>query len=1698
MRVLYLNGTMGTLCGTGVASSVDGPRGVGTVRMVTGVAALPDGSVVAADRLSLLLRAVSPSGALTTLAGTGVSAHADGPAPGAPGAAASFVNPTAVAAVGNWVFVSDVTRVRLVSPLGVVTTVAGSAAGGVADGWGVAATLSISGIAAWGANVFVSDQTTANRHSVRALACSACPLGSWCVGGVPTLCPVGTHGTTTGLGSAAACLPCSAPPGSFCAAGATSPTGTLCPVGSSCAGGSAAPVACTCPSACPSLGAAADPSIGSVWSFAVIAGGGAADPADGAGTGAFFTAPAALAVGVGGVLAVGDSATGALRAVNAASGTVTTALTGGGGVLIAPAAAAADAVSGTVYFADSNRVVVVAAGIATVLAGSSTAGAFDGVGAGATFNAPVGIALNAARTVLFVSEAGTCIVRAVTIAGASVVRAAGTAACGSPVDGSALLARFRYPGGIAVSPAGAVYVSDGTTVRMLLAGVVRTVAGLADTPGAADGPALGGALLRGPAALALDAARGTLYVAETGGGNATGVRALSLGAATLTTLSGAGANCAASSSNAALALDATGATLYVLDGAGARLAALRCAAPCAALGSYCAPGAPPALCPAGSFGATAGLTTPACSGPCTAAPGWACGAGSTSPSGTLCARGFACAGGTAAPVACACAGLCPAGTAAEPAGTLPRVWTAPRLAGSTPGSDLGVATVAQFVAPSGVALSADGATAWVADAGASVVVAVTTASGYVSACAGSPGVRGWSNGVGAAGLLRNPSALAVVAGGLLVADAGNNRLRFLNTSSCALTTLAGTGNAAYGAGIGTAADLFAPAGIAIAGGVAYVTAAHAVRTVNLTSLAVATLVGADATPGYVDGAAAAARFLSPSGLAVWNDTLWVADAGNRVVRAISLATGVVRTVAGRGGVNGSTDGTGTSATFASPRGLAVDSSGLLYVTDAPASGSLRLLNASSGAVSALISPGDAPACGVAVAVPSRGGIAFVASSCDSSLRAVTCGVCPAGAYCTTTAASSAQPCAAGYWGATGQSAPTCSGPCTAAPGWGCAAGSTSPNGTLCAAGFFCTGGAAPPVPCTCPSACAGTGTPADPLDLVWSVSTAAGSGTVGSLDGQGAAALVQPFGMSATPDAAGNVYFSESTFNRVRVLSPSGAVSTLIGTGTAGAANGVGTMASISNPNDAFVDSARGILYLADAGNSLIRSVELATAAVSTFAGIAGVAGSTDGFVSVATLNPTGVACDAPPPTGWGAVYVTQYNTHTVRMIVGGVVFTIGGTGSAGFANGIGTAALFNQPWGMTARADGTLYVGDQGTSRIRVMDPVTRMWGVLGLPIFNKPCKPALAASGVVFVTDYHNSRIQLITPSGSARLIAGSSAALQGFANGFGSDSLMNRPPSLALQQQGTVVVGDQANGALRSVVCSACPPGAYCPTGVAIPCPAGTFRAPPATNASAQLEDCLPCEADAGWACLEGSANASGSLCPAGYWCAGGAAAPVSCVCRSSCNAGSQFEYAGAQWSTSLFAGTPSTPGGANGSLLSAQFNQPFGVSLSTDGTTLWVNDKLGNRVRNIALGTGTVSTIAGSGTSAVVNGAGTSASFGVTNMAVWDQSSGAAFVTDETAQALRRVSSTGSVTTGPALGAAPYGCAIVGPGTFAVVVVPNTVRIVAGASVSTLAGVSTAGYRDATGTAALFNSLFGIGAMPDGSAVCVEGRGGGRLD
>jgi DNA-binding beta-propeller fold protein YncE len=160
---------------------------------------------------------------------------------------------------------------------------------------------------------------------------------------------------------------------------------------------------------------------------------------------------------------------------------------------------------------------------------------------------------------------------------------------------------------------------------------------------------------------------------------------------------------------------------------------------------------------------------------------------------------------------------------------------------------------------------------------------------------------------------------------------------------------------------------------------------------------------------------------------------------------------------------------------------------------------------------------------------------------------------------------------------------------------------------------------------------------------------------------------------------------------------------TYAGLSSVGSSDGTGEAARFFNPMGAALDAA-GNVYVADTINQIVRKITPA-GVVTTLAGLAGTPGNVDGAGSAARFtNPRGIAVN----TATGTIYVTE-GAHTIRAITpAGVVTTLAGTPlTSGSADGIGAAARFNLPTGITVNSTtGTIYVADTSNHTIREITP--------------------------------------------------------------------------------------------------------------------------------------------------------------------------------------------------------------------------------------------------------------------------------------------------------------------------------------------------------------------------------------------------------
>jgi sugar lactone lactonase YvrE/phosphodiesterase/alkaline phosphatase D-like protein len=194
-------------------------------------------------------------------------------------------------------------------------------------------------------------------------------------------------------------------------------------------------------------------------------------------------------------------------------------------------------------------------------------------------------------------------------------------------------------------------------------------------------------------------------------------------------------------------------------------------------------------------------------------------------------------------------------------------------------------------------------------------------------------------------------------------------------------------------------------------------------------------------------------------------------------------------------------------------------------------------------------------------------------------------------------------------------------------------------------------------------------------------------------------------------------------------------ITTVAGNGTAAffGDGGIGTSASLNAPYGLNLDSS-GNIYIADFSNNLIRKVDAVTGIISTVAGNGTAGYGGDGAAATAAMlnNPIGLTVDSA-----GNIYIAEYSNHRVRKVIvaTGIITTVAGNGSPGFSGdgGPATAASLISPSDVSLDSSGNIYIADTGNNRIRMVHATTGIITTVagdGTPGFSGDNGPATGAS--------------------------------------------------------------------------------------------------------------------------------------------------------------------------------------------------------------------------------------------------------------------------------------------------------------------------------------------------------------------------------
>ncbi len=665
-------------------------------------------------------------------------------------------------------------------------------------------------------------------------------------------------------------------------------------------------------------------------------------------------------------------------------------------------------------------------------------------------------------------------------------------------------------------------------------------------------------------------------------------------------------------------------------------------------------------------------------------------------------------------------------------------------------------------------------------------VAQPAGSGYVfTHLAGGPGGPGMADGLGSAARFNTPDGVTVDRlGNVYVVDSVNNSIRKI-TPGGLVTTLAGTpGTKGSADGTGAAARFNNPLGIAVdIAGYLYVADAgnSTIRKISPGGV-VTTLAGTPGGQGSADGLGSAGWFWYPRAVAVDSaGTLYVAD--NSTIRKVT-ATGLVSTLAGKPGPWGGADGTGPDAQFGGPGGITVDHTGTVYVADTMTNrmrkitpdGVVTTLRDAFGRVISIYNPHG-------IVVDDSGNLFVTVQYSNLVMKIAPDGTSSVVAGLTT-------------W------------PYSSVDGTGTEARFNGPAGvTIDGTGnlFVADSG----------------GNCIRKVTSLGVVTTLAGlANGIGNVDATGPdARFYEPGGV--TVDGAGNVYVADALNMEIRKITPAGIVTTVAGTNTwtyPGGVDGIGADARFYYPNGVVTDKG-GLLYVADTFDHAIRQIAPG-AVVTTVAGTLTWynSGSVDGTGSAARFRyPDRVAVD-----GTGNLYVSDSGNHTIRKIApGGVVTTLAGTaGTAGNIDGTGSFARFNDPTGISIDGLGNIYVADTGNGTIRKITQagvVTTLAGTAGVTgaadgtgpaaSFNHLQDVAVDTAGNLFVADSGNNTIRMITPGGAVTTIGGIAGVI-GSEDGIGTAARFNNPTGLAVDASGNLYVTEYGNSAVRKAQLASIP--------------------------------------------------------------------------------------------------------------------------------------------------------------------------------------------------------------------------------------------------------------------------------------------------
>lgn len=654
----------------------------------------------------------------------------------------------------------------------------------------------------------------------------------------------------------------------------------------------------------------------------------------------------------------------------------------------------------------------------------------------------------------------------------------------------------------------------------------------------------------------------------------------------------------------------------------------------------------------------------------------------------------------------------------------------------------------------------------------SLSLSIASAQTYPYAIKTLAGVEPLGNGGAAtAALLDFPWAVAAdTSNNVYIADGNGHGIRKINSSGV-ISAFANID--AVDLKVDTAGNLYATDGVS--------------TVYKITPAGVATAIaGGSIGFGGDGGPASAARLSYPGGIALDSQgNLYIADTDNCRIRKI--AGGNISTVAGNGcGYNGDSR-QATTALLLFPSSVAVDSAGNMYISEYY---DIREVFASTGFISTIAGNGGALGNGPAIsaAIGVTDGLALDASGNlyiadpDYDLVRVLSGA-TIRVIAGTASGGAPSP------GFSGDGGP------------GISAQLFNPIGiALDSNGFVYI---------------------ADQynqrirrLDQSSNIKTIAGTTHFGGDGGSASSALLDLPETTAT-DSNGNIYVADTFNNRVRRITPTGAITTIAGTGTCGYTgdHGPAASATLCLPFGIAVDSANNI-YIADAQNSVVREISNGYISTVVGTGVYGDAANNVQGSAAQLMFPYGLAFDHS-----GNLYISDFDANRVHVMTPQLTITnFAGSSKAAFSGdgGLATSAALSSPGALATDAAGNVYIADTANARVRKVSggiistvagaSLVSATGVGATTSYiGAPGGLAVDSAGDLFVSEKDFGYIAEVTPDGSILKVAGNGSA-QYSGDGLALNESLNSPGGLTIDSKGNIYVADTGNSRLRQLALDA----------------------------------------------------------------------------------------------------------------------------------------------------------------------------------------------------------------------------------------------------------------------------------------------------